>query len=291
MNPNRAGPALSECPIEFNIPTSLMNCNGYRKRMKENTQLYNYLMDQKPGAVCYMPGVNFQGYQGTSNRPMPPDLMAAEDALRRAPLLEEDRDYFLEGDLATARPPQMPKALRTRIIVPECSDILKVQRTKIRFGEFPQYGWKKDYVRTRPINSYNRDMIGIDTRALLKEAWKEREKRASQNSNIYGLSKYDKRALKPMIDIQCHVDTNADCMHVGGPDSMADKGYLDPTMTYQGQLGVGFMPTKKGGQYSQATQRVVADMNGQSQSYMDILANQAKRDFSKIKFYGWPLTN
>ena len=86
-----------QCSTEFNIATSLLDCDGYKKRVQESTDPLKYKFDLKPSAMCFMPGQTFQGLQMVSQRTPPPQLLDIEMTLKKMPILEQDNEYVIKN--------------------------------------------------------------------------------------------------------------------------------------------------------------------------------------------------
>ncbi len=214
-----------QCPTEFNIPTSLLDCEGYSKRMQESTDQYKYKMAIRPGPMCMSSTQPFQGLMMAERRP-PPDLLAVENYLRSAPLYEDQRDYAI-GDIHKARPPRMPKPLSNKLVIPQCDELPGYQRTKI-MSRMDNPSWSLRLERNgRRYPDYARP--GRDTRAEIREAWKKKEKTEVANSSIYGVAKYDSRALTPGTNPDCNGPIP--CMHVYGPNATRDGKVIDASKT------------------------------------------------------------
>ncbi len=280
-----------ECDTQFNIPTSLLDCNGYNKKMQESTDPYNYIMDLKVPAMCFMPGIPFQGLQMAQRRP-PPQLLDAEMMLKSLPLFEQDKDYVTKN-IHNAKPPAMPQVLSNRLVIPECSEILTQKRTKIQFGETPQFSQRMDKLQRKNID-YMRP--GIDTRAQIKELHKQWETEQNKNSGIYGIGKFDSRALKPGTNPKCsNADSSLDCMHVYGPDSTRDGKVIDPTVPYkdlvaQSRTSVTPVTAKAPQNISMDTQNVAKSINP-NVSWTALLENQQAKNRCNAKFYNYDPCN
>ncbi len=202
-----------ECPAEFNIPTSLLDCRGYKKRMQESTDPFKYQMAVRPGPVCMSSNQTFQGLMMAQRRP-PPGLLGVENYLKSAPILDSQRDYVID-DIHHAKPPRMPKPLSNKLLIPECNELPGYQRTKIQSkSESPEWSMRIER-NGKKYADYARP--GRDTRAEVREAWKKKEQKEVSNSDIFGVSKYDKRALRPAANQDCMGDIS--CMVITGPDN------------------------------------------------------------------------
>ena len=219
-----------QCPAEFNVPTSLLDCDGYRKRMQESTDPFKYKMALKPGPLCMQTGQTFQGLMLAQRRP-PPDLLGVENYLRSAPILEDQREYAID-DIHKARPPRMPKPLSNKLLIPQCNELPGYQRTKIK-SRLDSPAWSLRMERNGKAHpDYARP--GRDTRAEVREAWKQKEAKEIANSNIYGVSKYDKRPLTTGQNTACL--SELPCMNVYGPNGehLADNSPTSATTSVTG---------------------------------------------------------
>lgn len=277
-------PLLEECPVQFNVSTSLLDCNGYRKRMKENTDVYRRQFDMVPKPMCFMQGVTLQGFQGTGNRMPPPSLLDIESSLRRGPLIEEDNNNSLE-DLHAAKPPAMPKELSNRLVIPECESLLKQQTTKIRRTEFPQFTRRED-LKGHVRHNYGRP--GMQTRMAMKDAFKDYEKRKAANSNIYGISKFDRRPLTAMPDIECHNgDSNLGCMTIGAPGTASLSGTVfDPSATFKDTLQNGTLKASSNSLISEQTRNAAKALDPNA-SYLELLREPMRKRSCNIRFYNY----
>jgi len=285
---------MNECPTEFNIATSLLDCDGYNKRMQESTDPLKYVFDFKPPPICFMPGQTFQGLQSTGERRPPPSLMEVERYLQNSPLVEADNDYIID-DIRSAKPPKMPKALSNRLVIPECKEILGLKRTKIKRTEFPEWSSRSD-LNTKQQLDYMRP--GRDTRMEMREAYKKWDAKNVSNSNIYGVGKYDKRALRPVVDVNCYdADADMGCMHVKGPDAVTAHGtkQLDPTLTFADTVkkiqtssaaNAYALPTASSAQPSADTQKVLSTLD-QTVPYYTLLDAVERNNAKNLKFYAY----
>ena len=231
-----------QCPAEFNVPTTLLDCKGYTKKLQESTDPLKYKMDLRPGPLCMMTGRPFQGLMMAQRRP-PPNLLGVEQYLKSEPIREQERDYVIDN-VRNAKPPRMPKPLSNKLIVPECKELPGYERTKIRKGEQPHFSARMER-NGRKYYEYSRP--GRDTRAEVKEAWKKKTAKDVANSNIYGVAKYDKRPLVPGTNPDCVGEMQ--CMHVYGPDSIRTGQVLDPSksvseITATGDGGMSTLPAR-----------------------------------------------
>lgn len=296
---------LYQCPTEFNVPTSLLDCEGYNKRMQESTDPYKYMMDLKPGPMCMMTGRPFQGLMMAQRRP-PPNLLGVENYLRSAPIFEQDRDYVID-DIHKAKPPRMPKPLSNKIVLPECKELPGYQRTKIRKTEFPDWSLRMER-NGKKFAEYARP--GRDTRAEIREAWKKKEQKDIASSDIYGVSKYDKRALTPATNPDCLSELS--CMHVYGPNTVRTGKMIDPSksvadLTSTGDGGLNVVPASEWnsiGVSNTSTGPMFTSMPGTPSSAMqnktginpDIpwthqLADQQKRAGCNVRFLNYNPTH
>lgn len=293
-----------ECTTQFNIPTSLLDCNGYKVKMRENVELSNYHFDIKPPPICFMPGQMFQGNQMAQRAP-PPQLMDVELALRTGPLYEEDNDY-ITNDIHNQKPKPMPGVLSNRLVIPECNDIFKYETTKVRWGESPNVPQRLHKSSLRGYANYMRP--GIDTKQQMKQLYQQYEKNQNANSGIYGVGKYDPRALKPGTNPKCNNgDSDLDCMHVYGPDATRDGKVIDPTLTLNTMLqnglqqpahpseyvpvsssisAVGITASGKPQMISAETKRVAESLDP-NVSYLNLAAQISPKALCNAKFYGY----
>lgn len=217
-----------ECPTEFNVLTKLKSCTDYRKELQESTDPLKYKFDLKPGPMCFMPGQMFQGLQMTVDRRPPVSLLEMEQTLQLMPLKEEEGHYVI-GDIHKAKPPSMPAILSNRLVIPDCTDILRWQRTKIKKTDFPQVSQRMDKMGLY-LTNYMRP--GVDTKQEMKDLYKKYDQQQMNGQNIYGVGKFDKRPLKPGTNPKCtNADSDLDCMHVYGPDATRTGAVIDSTLT------------------------------------------------------------
>jgi hypothetical protein len=287
-----------QCETEFNVPTSLLDCNGYKKKMQESTELLKYTFDKKLAPICFMPGIPFQGAQMIGERIPPPQLLDVQTTLRTMPLLEEEKDYFIR-DLHRAKPPSMPAKLSNRMVIPECNEILNSKRTKIRRIDFPEFSNRMD----RSGQVYVQYMRpGRDTRQEMKDAFLRTEEAKAKNSNIYGVGKFDPRALKPGTNPKCTAaDSSNDCMHVYGPDAVRDGTVLDPTLSLSAMAKQGlqgFASGSNGGVLSSGggvggygvnaveTERIAESINPNI-PYTQLMQDQLRRNQCNAVFYNY----
>lgn len=218
-----------ECPTEFNKITSFRDCNGWTKKLQESTDPLKYKFDVHTPPICFMPGKNFQGLQSVGGRMPPPQLMDMETTLRTMPLKEQENEYYI-SNIHQAKPPKMPDILSNRLVIPDCGDLLGYKTTKVKGRtDFPEWSERVNNMGRKNMNFM---MPGEDTKATIKELYKKYEKDKIANNNVYGVSKFDDRPLKPGTNPKCNnADSDLDCMHVYGPDSTRDNTVLDSTMT------------------------------------------------------------
>jgi hypothetical protein len=218
-----------QCPTEFNVVTNLKRCGIYKKELQESTDPLKYMFDIKPGPMCYMPGQMFQGLQMTTGekRP-PPQLLDMELTLQAMPLKEAENDYIIK-DIHSAKPPSMPTILSNRLVIPDCSDILKTRQTKSRWDEQPDVPTrmeKKGFYNTKYMRP------GDDTKREYRDKFAIWEKTQRASQDVYGVGVYDTRPLKPGTNPKCNnADSELGCMHVYGPDASRTSKVIDPTMT------------------------------------------------------------
>lgn len=293
-----------QCPAEFNIPTSLLDCRGYKKRMQESTDPYRYKMALKPGPVCMSSNQTFQGLMMAQRRP-PPGLLGVENYLKSAPILDAQRDYVID-DISLAKPPRMPKPLSNKLLIPECNELPGYQRTKIQSkSESPEWSMRLER-NGKKYADYARP--GRDTRAEIREAWKKKEQKEITNSDIYGVSKYDKRALQPAQNQDCMGDIS--CMVLKGPDNTSQtparfssitgtEGMSLSTASNWNAAGVATNASKPtltsvpgtpiitgssaGSASMDPTRQVAATING-NVPYIDNLTEQWRRAACNVKF-------
>ena len=220
-NPN----APNLCAAEFNIVTNLMDDTGLKKMEQEMTDILKYRMDLKPGPMCYMEGNTFQGYQGMNGeRRPPPALLDVQTYLTQAPLLTRTEI----DSVRDKEPPPMPPILSNRLIVPDCRDILTPQRTKnARRTDQPEYEPRWDQLAQRKNTEYAR--FGRDTRQEWRDQYKIWD---DKKKGVYGIGKYDKGTLKPVLDVQCEDPTGTlPCMHIASSGAHLQGPVLDPALT------------------------------------------------------------
>jgi hypothetical protein len=281
-----------ECPTEFNVATSLLSCNGYQKRLRESTELMKYRFDIRPQPACFMTGQNFQGQQ-MAQRAVPPSLLDVEATLKRFPILEERNCYNLNENINRAKPPKMPPALSNRLIIPDCREILGMQRTKIHNRlDNPQIAHR---IENNGKKNANYMRPGRDTRAEMKEAYTLYEDKEMGGRHIYGIGKFDKTALKPGTNPKCSAaDSDNECMHVYGGDAVRTGTVLDPTLTFGGLLNAqdvaGGGLISAGGDYSAETKRIADEING-SVPYSQLLGEVHQKNSANIRFYNYTPAN
>lgn len=282
------------CGTQFNVVTTLKDCNGWKKKMQESTDPFKYTMDIKPSTMCFMQGSNFQGL-AVSQRQAPPALMETERFLRNAPLIEEDQENYIE-DIHNAKPPTMPPQLSNRMIIPECNELLGngSKITKIKKTEFPEWATRTDLEKRQQFN-YMRP--GRDTKLEIRDAYQTWDQKKNGKS-VYGIGKYSSGALRPVTDVNCNnADSDNGCMHVKGPDAVTSHGKirLDPTVTltdmqpkvsdkgFFSQFGFPF--SEKSGP-SNETQNIAKSIN-QNVPYTQLLTPQLQRNGCNAKFYDY----
>jgi len=248
-----------------------------------------------------MPGQMFQGLQMTTGdkRP-PPQLLDMEMTLQAMPLKEQDNDYIIK-DIHNAKPPAMPQILSNRLVIPDCGDILKSERTKIRWGEGNDAPARVEKMAYH--NSYQRP--GSDTKREWKDKFSQFEKKnRAANTDVYGIGLYDKRALKPGTNPKCHnADSDLDCMHVYGPDAERTGKVIDPTLTLgdlagrpggpgtdslAASVGLGDSAASKVGSVTAnpETQRVAATINPTT-PYINYVRDSMARAGCNARFYDY----
>ena len=222
--------AAMECPTTFNVLTQLKSCDEYKKELQESMDPLKYRFDLRPGPMCFMPGQAFQGLRTSTMRGPPPQLLDMEMTLHSMPLKEQDNRYVIK-DIHNAAPPAMPAILSNRMIIPECKEIMQWQRTKIRRIDEPQISQRMDKMGLY-LTNYMRP--GRNTRDEMRDAFKAYEKQKAANSDIYGVGKFDPRALKPGTNPNCtNADSDLDCMHVYGPDAIRTGTVIDQTLPFK----------------------------------------------------------
>ena len=219
-----------QCSTQFNVPTSFLNCRDYKKKLQESTDPLKYRLDLMPQQACFMPNQTFQGFQGGQRRP-PNSLLDVENALRNAPLLEEENRNAI-GDIHKVRAPQMPSVFNNKLIVPECNDMLRIETTKINKLDFPQLAMRLDKRGTYNTN-YMRP--GRDTRMEMRDGYKKWENQNVKKSNIFGIGKYDDRPLYLGNTTDCKISDQMGCMQVYGPDAL-QNGTLNKSDLTLGNL-------------------------------------------------------
>lgn len=271
-----------ECPTEFNVATSLLSCNGHQKQLRESTELMKYRFDIKPKPACFMTGQNFQGQQ-MAQRQVPPSLLDVETTLRRFPILEERNCYNLNENINRAKPPRMPAALSNRLVIPECGEILNMQRTKIHSRlDNPEWSHRLENTGRKNIN-YMRP--GRDTRAEMKELYKKYEDKEMAGKGIFGVGKYDHSALKPGTNPKCSAaDSDNDCMHVYGGDAVRTSTVIDPTMTLGGLVN---KQAVVGGVVASAESQRVASGINQEVPYTRLLQESQQKNNCNARFYNY----
>ncbi len=198
---------FQKCNSQFNVATSFIDDHKYKKEMQNSQSSYTYLTELRPPPACMNPGQTFQGLQ-MSQRAPPPQLFEVELALRKQPLLEADNDYVLDKSLATSGP-QPPQVFANRLIIPECKEIYTGKRTKIRFGEFPNWSH-----RLERGNKNHADYMkpGIDTRKLMKEMYQKYEQKQAAEKKASPTM-----GLTPQTDCVSLRD-GTDCAYMVGSD-------------------------------------------------------------------------
>lgn len=281
-----------ECPTEFNVLTNLKSCDEYRKELQESTDPLKYRFDIRPGPMCYMPGQAFQGLQFTSSRNPPPQLLDMEMTLQAMPLKEEDNRYVTK-DIHNAVPPKMPAILSNRLVIPDCRDILQWQRTKIRRIDFPQISQRMDKMGLY-LTNYMRP--GRDTRAEMRDAFKLYEKQNAAKGHIYGVGKFDSRALKPGTNTKCTNASDIDCMNVYGPEAIRTSAVVDSTLPLT-DLNIPGNVLKENGTAAAASNtkpsalraeamRVASTINP-NVPYINMVEDMKRQNSCNARFYGY----
>lgn len=275
-----------QCPTEFNVATQLKSCDEYKKELQESMDPLKYRFDIRPGPMCYMPGQTFQGLRMAAGRKPPPQLLDMEMTLQTMPLKEQDNRYVI-NDIRNAKPPSMPAILSNRLVVPDCQEILSFQRTKIRKIDFPQFSHRMDKMGVY-LTNYMRP--GRDTRMEMRDAFKLWEKKKAEGSNIYGVGKFDSRALKPGTNPKCtNADSDLDCMHVYGPDAQRTGAVIDPTLPLKdltSRQGIGEATRGTSAAVAVETLRV-AETIDPNRPYTELLRNEQQKTGCNARFYGY----
>lgn len=283
-----------QCPTEFYVSTSLVDCTGIKKKMKESTDVLKYRFDIKPKPMCFMQGQFFQGNQMVGARSVPPGLMDAELALRTMPLLEQENEYIVDEPLHKAKPPKMPAVLANRMVIPDCDDILQTnQRTKVKH-RWDQAGWDQRIEKTgRPYFDYMRP--GRDSRQEIRDLYKKWEEQQAAKLDVYGVGKFDKRPLKPGTNPKCAAgDTELDCMHVYGPDAERTADVIDPTLSLKvlSRQSDGVLPPSAGAASVGSAgvdpvTRQIASTIDPKKTLNQLIQEQQAKGGCNVRFYDW----
>ena len=275
-----------QCPTEFNVFTDLKSCSDYRKELQESMDPLKYRFDIKPGPMCYMPGQNFQGLAAATHRNPPPQLLDMELTLNLMPLKEQENNYVIQ-DIHNAKPPSMPAILSNRLVIPDCRDIIRWQTTKIHDRtENPQWSYRIDK-KGLYLDNYMRP--GVDTRQQMKDLYKVYDKQQqSKTAGVYGIGKFDPRALKPGTNPKCsNADSDLDCMHVYGPDAKRTGEVIDPTFTLKDLTTQGLTPASSSPSISSLPSRMVAESIDPNKPYTELVQQTMAAKGCNAKFYNY----
>ena len=271
----------------FNQVTNLLDYDGYKKKVQESTEIYEYQTTKIfPQPICYMKG---QALQGFDVKEAPPKLIDVESYLLTQPLREEIGHYTIDENVRN-KEPELPSILQTRLMIPDCKELLETKYDRIHHEDV----WNREYnygpsqfaLTTEPSKQQYVASPGIDTRMTMKDAYKKR-----QDEKFKGTRGETAGDITPAPEVKCDIgSSDLGCMHLFGPDAANPADLvvkqLQPSVSighYAQQLGVGSSAPSG---VSSETLAVAATIDPRKRLF-ELVEEQAKAAACGTKFYTW----
>lgn len=217
----------------FNQVTDLVDKANYARDIAENEDMYQYMTTSFNQPICFMQGKALQGF---STKETPSALIDVETYLRRQPYADEIDQNVFTGDIRNTTP-SMPEELKTRLMIPECGDLIETtyhrdRQADVGFNRESQWG-DTQWTHGGPQLQTHLASIGIDTRQAMKDAYKRRTEQ-----KLKGMWGKDASNLTPMPETPCRVGDSRNCMHLGGPEAHSQGSATIKTFQPSVPLGV-----------------------------------------------------